>query len=70
MQNQLIDFLIKDLAVSEDSLQFALGYQQESQSKSKLVLILWEFGLITLSQLETLCRWLEEKNYLDEKISF
>lgn len=57
--NQFIQFLIKDLAISSDSVKFALRQTSESTSISLLPMVLWQYGLITLCQLEKMWDWLE-----------
>lgn len=61
MSAQLFDFLKDEVAVSEDSLNFALNYHRRNNIE-KLPLILWQCGFISFQQLELICNWFE-KNY-------
>ncbi|OKH46717.1 hypothetical protein NIES2101_24645 [Calothrix sp. HK-06] len=53
----LIDFLQEDLAISSASIAVALRRSQ--QDPGPLPMILWQYGLITLDQLERIYDWLE-----------
>lgn len=57
MQAKLINFLQTELAVSHDSIAIALRHDR--QSPSELPMILWQYGLVTLRQLEQIFDWLE-----------
>lgn len=57
MQTQLISFLEKDLDVPADSIAIAL--RQCQQTPCQLPMILWQYGLITIGQLEQIFDWLE-----------
>ena len=46
----LLQFLQNDLAVSEESIALALHHSQ--QSVNLFPIILWQYGLITLEQLD------------------
>jgi hypothetical protein len=53
----LIRFLQNDLAVSQESINLALRYSE--QERGPLPMVLWQYGLITLEQLEQIYDWLE-----------
>jgi hypothetical protein len=53
----LIQFLQKDLAVSQDSINMALRHCE--QDPGPLPMVLWQYGLITLGQLEQIYDWME-----------
>ncbi|MFQ4142917.1 DUF2949 domain-containing protein [Chlorogloeopsis sp. ULAP02] len=55
--SQLIRFLQEDLAISTASIDVALRHSQ--QDPGPLPMILWQYGLITLEQLEQIYDWLE-----------
>lgn len=55
--NRLISFLQEDLAVPNTSISLAM--RQRENSTSTLPIILWQYGLITLSQLDRIFDWLE-----------
>jgi hypothetical protein len=53
---QFIHFLKHDLAISESSLSLAL--RQWEQSHAPMPMILWQYGLVTLEQLDRIYDWL------------
>lgn len=53
----LIRFLRDDLAISQDSINVALRHCE--QDPGPLPMVLWQYGLITLEQLEKIYDWLE-----------
>ncbi|MEA5570817.1 DUF2949 domain-containing protein [Calothrix sp. UHCC 0171] len=55
--SRLIHFLQEDLAISSASIAVALRHSQ--QDPGPLPMILWQYGLITLEQLEQVYDWLE-----------
>jgi Protein of unknown function (DUF2949) len=60
MSHPLIRFLRDELALPQASI--ALAVQHAEQTPSLLPMILWQYGLITLAQLEQIFDWLEQKN--------
>jgi hypothetical protein len=57
MQPNLIRFLQDDLAISTASIQVALKHRE--QDPGPLPMILWQYGLVTLEQLEQIYDWME-----------
>ena len=55
--SRLINFLQEDLAISAASLTVAL--RNRDQDPGSLTMTLWQYGLITLEQLEQIYDWLE-----------
>jgi Protein of unknown function (DUF2949) len=55
--NKLIGFLQDELAVPATSIKLAI--KRSENSPSILATILWEYGLITLTQLDRIFAWLE-----------
>lgn len=55
--SRFIDFLQKDLSISTASLAFALRHRE--QDPGPLPMILWQYGLVTLDQLNQIYDWLE-----------
>ena len=53
----LIRFLTEELLISQASVVLAL--QQSEQTPSLLPMTLWNYGLVTLSQLDEIFDWLE-----------
>jgi hypothetical protein len=57
MQNRLLQFLEDELLLSNDSIDLALRHFD--QDPGPLPIILWQYGLITLDQLNSIYDWLE-----------
>jgi len=55
---KFISFLQEDLAISKDGIELALRNLQQN-SPVLLPMILWQYGLIDLSQLEQIFDWLD-----------
>lgn len=55
--SRLIHFLQEDLSISAASLAVALRHREHDPGP--LPMILWQYGLITLEQLEQIYDWLE-----------
>jgi hypothetical protein len=56
-QTRLINFLREDLAVPADAIAVAL--RRHDQGVSFLPMVLWQYGLITLDQLDQIFDWME-----------
>jgi len=54
---QLINFLQKELALSAAAIAMALRHRE--QDPGPLPMILWQYGLVSLEQLEQIFDWLE-----------
>lgn len=54
---RLIQFLKDELALSESALAIALRHQDFTPNQ--LPMILWQYGLITLEDLDRIFDWLE-----------
>lgn len=54
---QLIRFLQEELALSSSSISIAL--RRCEQDPGPLPMILWQYGLITLDQLDRIYDWME-----------
>jgi hypothetical protein len=54
---QFIRFLQEDLAISAPSIAMAIRHRE--QDPGPLPMILWQYGLITLEQLDKIYDWLE-----------
>jgi hypothetical protein len=57
MQEQLIDFLQEELSIPTDQIRLAL--RQAQPMPNQLPMMLWQYGLISLGQLERIFDWLE-----------
>jgi hypothetical protein len=56
-QHKLIKFLVEELAIPTASIKLALDRSQENITV--LPMILWQYGLINLRQLEKIWDWTE-----------
>ncbi|MBE9009045.1 DUF2949 domain-containing protein [Pseudanabaenaceae cyanobacterium LEGE 13415] len=56
-----IKFLHHDLSLPRSSIQLAL--RQGRSQRDPLPMVLWQYGLVTLTQLEQIFDWIEEKGY-------
>ncbi len=54
---QLLHYLERDLALPPESIAMAL--RQWQQQRGSLPIILWQYGLISLEQLDSLFEWLD-----------
>ncbi|MEM6426203.1 MAG: DUF2949 domain-containing protein [Cyanobacteria bacterium P01_H01_bin.119] len=55
--SRLIRFLQDELALSSSSIEIALKHCE--QDPGPLPMILWQYGLVTMEQLEKIYDWLE-----------
>jgi Protein of unknown function (DUF2949) len=55
--SRFIRFLQEDLALSSASISIALRYREKDPGP--LPMILWQYGLVTLEQLDRIFDWLE-----------
>ncbi|HEY9809744.1 MAG TPA: DUF2949 domain-containing protein [Halomicronema sp.] len=55
--SKFLRFLQEDLAISAPSLKIALRHRE--QDPGPLPMILWQYGLVTIEQLERIYDWLE-----------
>ena len=58
---QIVDFLCRDLNLPNDSVQLAL--KQTQSTRGTLPIILWQYGLVTLSQLDRIFELFESYSY-------
>jgi Protein of unknown function (DUF2949) len=54
---QFMQFLQNDLAIPDANLQLALRHPE--QTLTLLPMILWQYGLVTLAQVNQMFDWLE-----------
>jgi hypothetical protein len=57
-ETQLIDFLQEELAIPQASI--AIAQRTMEQNLGPLPMVLWQYGLITLEQLDRLYDWLDQ----------
>jgi len=54
--SRLIRFLQEELAISKASIAMTLRH---TEAEDSLPMILWQYGLVTLEQLERIYKWME-----------
>ena len=54
---KLIRFLQEELAIPAESIDLVL--RQEESMPNLLPMVLWQYGLVTLEQLDQILNWLE-----------
>jgi hypothetical protein len=54
---QLLDYLRGELAISNSAIAVALRHSE--QDASQLPMVLWQYGLVTLEQLNLIFDWLD-----------
>jgi hypothetical protein len=64
---EFLDFLRTDLAIKDTDLQLALKHPE--QTPNVLPMILWQYGLITIGQLDQIFEWLVGKGSSDRSYS-
>lgn len=56
-KHKLVNFLQQDLSIPAASIEIALRHPE--QNHNLLPMILWQYGLVTLEQLDLIFDWLE-----------
>ncbi len=56
---QLIRFLKREFLLSPDQIQ--VGLKQSQRNQGPLVMVLWQYGFITLEQLDQAQQWLLQR---------
>ncbi|MGK7931427.1 MAG: DUF2949 domain-containing protein [Microcystaceae cyanobacterium] len=56
--NLFLQFLQNDLALSKDCL--AIAERSMEQHRGPLPMVLWQYGLVTLEELDRIYDWLEQ----------
>jgi hypothetical protein len=57
LKQRLIEFLQNELAIPADAIAVALRHPEDTPNL--LPMVLWQYGLITLEQLDKVFDWLE-----------
>ena len=55
---QMLHFLKEELKLSSESI--AIAERSAQQDRAPLPMILWQYGLVTLEQLDKIYDWLEQ----------
>ena len=56
--DELCNFIVDKLGISQSALE--LGVKRSSVENSPLPIVMWSYGLITISQLQKILVWLKE----------
>ena len=56
--DELCNFIIDKLGISQSALE--LGIKRSNLENSPLPIVMWSYGLITISQLQIILLWLKE----------
>ena len=56
--DELCNFIIDKLGISQNALE--LGIKRSCLENSPLPIVMWSYGLITISQLKTILLWLKD----------
>lgn len=62
LQQKLIEYLEHDLAIPSNAIAMGLRHHQEQTAPlpdNLLPMVLWQYGLITIEQLDQVFEWLE-----------
>lgn len=59
IEQPLIQFLQNELAIPEESISVAL---RQDEPLNLLPMVLWQYGLVSLEQLEQIFDWMEVSN--------
>jgi hypothetical protein len=61
LQQRLIEFLEHDLAIPTNAIAIGLRHQEQTapMPDNLLPMVLWQYGLITIEQLDQVFDWLE-----------
>jgi hypothetical protein len=57
---KLIHFLQEDIAIPASSM--AIAFRQVEHNPGPLPMILWQYGLVTIEQLDRIYDWIETHN--------
>lgn len=68
LQTRLINFLQSELGISAEAIELAQRYNQPTSSL--LPIVLWQYGLISIEQLDQIFAWLETANQTSNLSSF
>ncbi|MDJ0508733.1 MAG: DUF2949 domain-containing protein [Crocosphaera sp.] len=68
LQTPLFQYLRHKLAIPTDALKMAVKFTESSMGS--LPMILWQYGLIDLHQLDELFDWIETREVSEAELSF
>jgi Protein of unknown function (DUF2949) len=61
LDRQLIEFLQQELLISAEEIGLVLRRQEPT--RTQMPIFLWQYGLITIQQLEKIFDWLEHASW-------
>ncbi len=59
MKTRFIQFLQDELAIPSESIAIALRHDEQNLQLSHLTMLLWQYGLVSLKQVDLIFDWLE-----------
>lgn len=59
MKARFIQFLQDELAIPYESIAIALRHEEQNLQLSHVTMLLWQYGLISLKQIDLIFDWLE-----------
>ena len=63
--NNFVKFLKEELSLSSDSIDTVMRAVQENPAP--IPMVLWQYGLVTLEELDRIYDWLHSKTKLDPR---
>lgn len=57
--SRFFQFLQDELAIPSESIAIALRHEEQNVQLSHVPMLLWQYGLITLKQIDLIFDWLE-----------
>lgn len=57
--HRFIQFLQEELAIPSESIAIALRHEEQNLQLSHLTMLLWQYGLVSLKQVDLIFDWLE-----------
>lgn len=63
--NQFYEFLQEDLFLSSDELAVVRNQQHSVTSLTNLPMLLWQYGLVSIEQLQRVLDWLDHQTLLN-----
>ena len=68
LQTPLLEYLRHKLAIPTDALKMAVKFSEASMGS--LPMVLWQYGLIDLQQLDEVLDWIDKRDINDVELSY
>ncbi|CCQ58872.1 MULTISPECIES: DUF2949 domain-containing protein [Crocosphaera] len=68
LQTPLLEYLRHKLAIPTDALKMAVKFTEASMGS--LPMVLWQYGLIDLQQLDEVLDWIDKRDINDVELSY